>query len=389
LGEVQVFEDASTIPITAAETLAPSLGSVTGFNMASVAATVANGFETGKSYTLVLAAGTVDSVSVVGEVVGRFRIAAAARAYPDRTIYFDIDAGNTNAVYGVDGTSGNPVSDWAAVAALIAASGFATVVANGALSLSATPGALAIIAEEGATVDLNGQDISSTRFVGFSAVTSTIAASGSGASFVSCAIAAVNTIPEGSSLSDCVIGAVTLTMEAAGDFDFTDCRFKGTTLAGNSIASGTTRMTGCSGRLTVSGYGAHDILCDNCFGDMTVAGSQSALDVIVYGGIFSFTNTGLANITQTHENASQGDMDSLAAGIITGTTQAGTLSATQAPTSLTGYADNQLIGRVIIFTSGVCDGEATDITDYASIDGTLTFTALTTQPGVGDTFKIV
>lgn len=81
--------------------------------------------------------------------------------------------------------------------------------------------------------------------------------------------------------------------------------------------------------------------------------------------------------------------DNLIAGIIFGSAVTGTLSTTVATTDLTGYADDQLIGRVIIWLTGNCAGEATDITDYASTNGTLTFTALTTAPGNGDTFKIV
>ena len=83
------------------------------------------------------------------------------------------------------------------------------------------------------------------------------------------------------------------------------------------------------------------------------------------------------------------DVDSLQSGIIFGAAATGTLSTTQATSNLTGYADDQLIGRVIIWLTGNCEGEATDITDYASASGLLTFTALTTAPGNGDTFKIV
>lgn len=84
-----------------------------------------------------------------------------------------------------------------------------------------------------------------------------------------------------------------------------------------------------------------------------------------------------------------GVVDDLKSGIIYGSAQTGTLSTTQASTDLTGYADDQLIGRVIIWLSGNCEGEATDITDYANTNGVLTFTALTTAPGNGDLFKIV
>lgn len=80
--------------------------------------------------------------------------------------------------------------------------------------------------------------------------------------------------------------------------------------------------------------------------------------------------------------------DQINSGIIYGAAATGTLSTTQASTDLTGYADDQLIGRVVTWLSGACEGESTDITDYASTNGVLTFTALTTAPGNGDTFKI-
>ena len=79
-GEVQIYEDASITQITTAETLSVDLDGVTGFNMCSVSATAANGFESGKSYTAMLSAGTVGGVSVVGEVVGQFTIEASAAA---------------------------------------------------------------------------------------------------------------------------------------------------------------------------------------------------------------------------------------------------------------------------------------------------------------------
>ena len=82
-------------------------------------------------------------------------------------------------------------------------------------------------------------------------------------------------------------------------------------------------------------------------------------------------------------------VDRLNLGIIYGAAATGTLSITQCTSDLTGYTADQLIGRVIIFTSGPADGEATDITDYASAGGLITFTALTLAPENNDTFKIV
>jgi hypothetical protein len=97
--------------------------------------------------------------------------------------------------------------------------------------------------------------------------------------------------------------------------------------------------------------------------------------------------TGLA--TAANLAVVDGIVDNLVSGIIFGTAATGTLSTTQATSDLSGYANDQLIGRVIIFLSGAAEGEASDITEYASASGLLTFTALTTSPGNGDTFKIV
>lgn len=84
-----------------------------------------------------------------------------------------------------------------------------------------------------------------------------------------------------------------------------------------------------------------------------------------------------------------GIVDNMVSGIIFGAAATGTLSTTQATSNLSGYGDDQLIGRVIIWLTGNCEGEASTITDYASASGLLTFDALTTAPANADTFKIV
>jgi hypothetical protein len=101
------------------------------------------------------------------------------------------------------------------------------------------------------------------------------------------------------------------------------------------------------------------------------------------------TNAELATALGTADDAVLAQIADLKSGIIYGAAATGTLSTTQATSNLTGYADDQLIGRVIIWLTGNCEGEATDITDYASASGLLTFTALTTSPANGDTFKVV
>lgn len=77
---VEIYEDNSLTQITAAETLTVDFDGVTGLNNLRIAATAANGFEAGKSYSAVISAGTVGGTSVVGEVIANFSIQRSAAA---------------------------------------------------------------------------------------------------------------------------------------------------------------------------------------------------------------------------------------------------------------------------------------------------------------------
>lgn len=79
-GVVDIYEGITATPIITAETLTVSIGSQAGFNAITIDATAAAGFEVGKTYTAILDAGTVDSVSVVGEVIAWFTIGQSAAA---------------------------------------------------------------------------------------------------------------------------------------------------------------------------------------------------------------------------------------------------------------------------------------------------------------------
>lgn len=117
---VDVYEDGGTTEITAAETLTADFDTVTGLNHLSIAATTANGFESGKVYHAVIDTGTVGGVSVVGEVIGSFRIETVAEAITKYSgprgpgVYLNDAAANTTSVIGVDGTPNNPNSTIAA-----------------------------------------------------------------------------------------------------------------------------------------------------------------------------------------------------------------------------------------------------------------------------------
>ena len=78
---LEIYENDSTSPIVEGASklvLTQNLNSINGFNIATITATSANGFEAGKNYHLIVKTGTVGGTSIVGEVVGRFTLNASA-----------------------------------------------------------------------------------------------------------------------------------------------------------------------------------------------------------------------------------------------------------------------------------------------------------------------
>jgi len=234
--------DANLTQFTTGITLAADFDSIGGLNMITVVATAANGYVAGETYTLYLSAGTVSSVSVVGEVVAHFTL--------------DMSSAAKDLANGTDGLG--------------------AIKAETALIVADTA---AILVDTGTTLDTK-----------------------------------VNTI-------DTVVDAIKVVTDK---FVFT-------------------------------------------------VANQVDADMLSMA-----TNTAAVN-----------NLTLSTLGIITGATEAGTLSTTQATTDLTGYANDELIGRTIIFVAGDAAGQATDITDYASASGLVTYTAITTLPAAADTFVIV
>lgn len=77
---LSVLEENNATPITSGVSVSVDRASVVGLNMATIVATAANGYESGKGYSVYISTGTVGGVSVVGEVVGQFTIDASAAA---------------------------------------------------------------------------------------------------------------------------------------------------------------------------------------------------------------------------------------------------------------------------------------------------------------------
>lgn len=140
-----------------------------------------------------------------------------------------------------------------------------------------------------------------------------------------------------------------------------------------------------------AGFGWFSGKTDSClpfsspvFGFRAAALNNALIDG---GDILDVNITQFGGIAQTGNDIGA-DIQTMVDGIITGTAVTGTLSTTQCTSSLTGYTDDQLIGRIITFLGGAADGESSDITDYANSGGLLTFNALTVAPANTDPFKI-
>lgn len=71
---VRVYVDDSATELSAGITLSPDYDSVVGFNKLVIDLSASASYVVGKDYAAVLTAGTVDGISVIGEVVLRFRI---------------------------------------------------------------------------------------------------------------------------------------------------------------------------------------------------------------------------------------------------------------------------------------------------------------------------
>lgn len=93
--------------------------------------------------------------------------------------------------------------------------------------------------------------------------------------------------------------------------------------------------------------------------------------------------------TLSGSGASALNLQASAGTIVRGTAMAGTLSTTHMTTDLSNAVDSAYNGRIIIFTSGILIGQATNITGYIHTNGELIFTAVTDAPSAADTFVIV
>ena len=142
-----------------------------------------------------------------------------------------------------------------------------------------------------------------------------------------------------------------------------------TDVKGTGFVKDTDSLPQC---LTATGFSTHDAAAVKTA--IEAAGSHLALIKAVTDALTVAAATKLA----------------LGAGtVVSGAAATGTLSTTQMTTNLTEATNDHYNGRIIIWTSGVLEDQATDITDYDGATKKLTYTATTEAPSDGDTFIIV
>jgi uncharacterized protein YoxC len=411
---IAVYEDVTATPILTSVAVTETLNSINGLNAATIAATAANGFNLRGTYHAVIEAGTVDSVSVVGEVIGHFTLGHNAAA---------VQIGAAGAGLGDLGgmsTAMKAEAKTEADGALTDYDGPTKAEMDSAVSPLATTAELNKVPKSEGSVSWNSTALASinaqadtalsdydpptntemvaafTEIKGASwATTDSLEAIRDHASTIKAETVLI--VADTNELQSDDVPGLIATLDAVVDTVKAETALivaDTSELQGDDVPGLIATLDAVVD--TVKAETALIVADTNELQTDNVPGLIATLDAVV-DTVKAETVLILADTADIQPNyateAKQDTLDAVAdqlnLGIIYGAAEAGTLSTTVATSGLTGFADDQLNGRVIIFTSGPCEGEATDITDYASAGGTLTFTALTTAPGNGDTFKIV
>jgi hypothetical protein len=104
---------------------------------------------------------------------------------------------------------------------------------------------------------------------------------------------------------------------------------------------------------------------------------------------FSATVNVASNLKQIDDDATAAVNLKASAGAMIPGAATGTPTTTSMNTDIIGYLNSELIGRVVVFSGGVANGQAATILTYTATGGIITFSALITAPVAADTFAIV
>lgn len=435
---VSAYVGNSVTQITAGITLSVDFDGVTGLNNVRVVATTGNGYTDGSDVSLVITTGTVSGNSAVGYVIENFTIgrsAANTAAKPlaraaylvDTTIAtlasqtsFTLTAGSAddNAYIGqafifTDATTATQ-KGVAFCSAYTGSTRTVTLEAGPDFTI-ATTDLVTVVPAGGSTSTPVPADV--RQWIGTAVATPTTA----GVPEVdvthwnAVALGTTNPLPNAApgasgglvrvgSNSAAISFTAGMTISNSGgnalSLSSSGGNGHGLAAAGNGSGDGINAIGGGTGHGAqliggiTSGDGLHAHGVGTGHGIFAEAhGTGAGISAAITGNITGNLSGTIGSLAAQAKADVNAEVDTavanLVSGIITGAAATGTLSTTQATSNLTGYADDQLIGRVIIWLTGACEGEASDITDYANASGLLTFTALTTAPSNGDTFKIV
>lgn len=335
---ISAYPGNSTTELTAGITLSVDFDSRTGLNNVRVVATSGNGYATATNYQLVITTGTVNSVSVVGEVVAEFSI-------ENRSALMPTTAARTLVVDAAGLADANVVK--------VGPTGSGTAQTAGDLKATlGTPAGASLAAD---LAEIEGETDG---------------------------IAAISTATP---LTAAQIATGVWQDTTAGDFTVAAS-------IGKSVMNGVALGTG----LTINAYTGNTAQTGDAFARLgapvgasisaDIAEVEGETDALIAGVNVTSLNgdsTSAANIAKTTRAIGRG-------------TASGVPTTTSIPTSActpAGAAADQFKGRIITFdadtTTTALRGQATDITASSnSATPTMTVTALTTAPVSGDTFSI-
>lgn len=201
---------------------------------------------------------------------------------------------------------------------------------------------------------------------------------------------------DGSGLTGVVFGDITCYWIAEGDATVSSLSLQtmtvGTWIAGGFKEIDATNMPGwyelglSDNIIDATSEGSVGLMLKGA-ANMAPVNIEIELDTIDYRVSGGMLSTDVSKIDGNATAATK--LKSSALGIIAGTAQGGPHSTTVMSTDLTGYQNDELIGRVVVWTGGVANGQASTITDYISAAGTIVFEPITTPPSDLDTFVIV
>lgn len=339
---VSAYEDASLTQITAGITLGVDHDSVAGLNMLTIVATGANGYETDKTYNLVITTGTVDSVSVVGKVVGRFTLDKIPKATWDRVL--------TGATHNIATSAGRRLRQIEA--------GF--VVDNGTAQAGAA-GTITLASTASTTNDIYAGD-------------RIIIVDGTGAGEHGIIVSYVGSTRVATMSQNWVITPDNTSVYEVAPADVDVETWQHVVVTNGNGAPDVNVASTDDIDLSATQKTSVNAEADTAISDaaLATAGDLATVDTVV-DAIKVVTDNLAASATV----------------LITGAAEAGTLSTTQMTTDLSEATDDHFIGRAVIWTGGVLLGQASDITGYLGATGKLTYSAVTEAPSVGDPFVIV